>query len=115
MNVLITGMSAIKKGGYNPPFSITRKEIRLFLFAAGSFLGSFERIDFGIFGLDFHFYMGGEVADSALPFLFRSGICAADLSDSTFDNSFTTFTVLSNNLARPFCKSATPFSPESTL
>jgi len=105
----------IKKGGSNPPFDAPELKGGLFLFAGGSLLGSLERINLGFLALDFDLDMRGEVADSSLPFLFRGGVCAADLADGSFDYPVTPFAVFSDNLTGPSRKDATLLAPESTL
>jgi len=85
------------------------------LFAGGCFLGSLERIDLGIIGLDFDFHVRSEVADAALPFLFRGGIGAAYLPDCAFDDPVAPFTIFDGDLTGPLRIDAPLFPPESAL
>jgi len=89
--------------------------ICLLLLSACRFLGSFERVDLEVFGLDFDLDMGCKITDPVKPLLTRRRISAADLSYSPFDYALTPFTIIDYNLTCAVREYATLFPPESTL
>jgi hypothetical protein len=79
------------------------------------FLGSLERVDLEVFGLDLDLDMGCKITYTVKPFLTRRRISAADLSDSPFNYALAPFTIIDYNLTCAVREYTTLFPPESTL
>jgi hypothetical protein len=87
----------------------------LLLLLRDCLLGSLERVDFEVFGLDLDFYVGSKVADTVEPFFVRSGICTADSADAACYYPITPFTIIDYHLARTAREYTPLLPPESTL
>jgi hypothetical protein len=97
------------------PFGFIFNNRSLFLFAAGSLFGSFEGVDLLVGGDNFHFFMGGDVAQTLCP-LPRGGRAGrTDLANGAVDDAFATLTFLNDGLAGIAFEDAAVFGPEGTL